>query len=329
MLSQSDNVRLTNVANEEQSLEQNAARMLSSRFSSQCDNFGLNGSSTAQQTTEPGDSSLPLNSQVHSMNDPKKTEITTPKQNTSRALRPRKQRQKASGRRRYKEICFSETDAFKILDRRIKVFWPLDNKCYYGSFKSYDPTNKLHYVCYDDRDEEWLSLKEDKFRLQLLPGETAGKFKMSENSGRGKVGRFKNGTHAVPRTSHPEELNNEIHSSTIDNDAFTWRTENRSFKKHDFAVLDAPSMLSRNGGEGSGRKDDNSFLPPKDNNSIVERLNFHNVSDKRKSGNVYVRRRHHKIGSGLKATDESVVKTGEGKVNAFQKLIETPIKKLE
>lgn len=335
LLSQSDNVRLTNVANEEQSLEQNAARMLSSRFSSQCGNFGLNGSSTAQQTTEPVDSSLPLNLQVHCTDDSKKTEITTPKQNSSRALRPRKRRQKASGTRRYKEICFSETDAFKILDRRIKVFWPLDNKWYYGSVKSYDPTNKLHYVRYDDRDEEWLSLKEEKFKLQLLPGETAGKFKMLENSGRGKVGgRFTNGTHPVHGTPHPQELNKEIHLSTVDNDAFTFRTENRSFEKYASAVLDPPRMLSRNGGEGSGRKDDNSLVPLKDNNSIVEKLNFHNISDKRKSGNVYVRRRYRKTGSGLKVTNESAIKTGEGKVNAFQKLIEagkscSPIKKLE
>lgn len=323
LLSQSYNVRPTNVANEEQSLEQNAARMLSSRFSSQCGTFGLNGSSVAQQTTEPVDSSLPLNLQGHCQSDSKKTEIATPKQSTARALRPRKRRQKASGTRRYKEICFSETDAFKILDRRIKVFWPLDIKWYYGSVKSYDPTNKLHYVRYDDRDEEWLSLQNEKFKLQLLPGETAGQFKILENSARGKVGgRFTNGIQAVPETSHPQESNNEIHLSTVDNDAFTYRTENGSFKKYTSAVLDASCRSPRNGRECSSLKDDNNLVPLKDNDSIIEKVTFHNSSDKRKSGNVYVRRRYHKTGSGLKAINESVVKTGEGKVTGFQKLIE-------
>lgn len=323
LLSQASNVKLTNVANEEQSLEQNAARMLSSRFSSHCGTFGLNGLSVSQQTAEPVDSSPPLNLQRHCLSDPEKTGITTPKQSTVRALRPRKRRQKASGTKRYKEIGFSEVDAFNILDRRIKVFWPLDDKWYYGSVKSYDPTNKLHYVRYDDRDEEWLSLQNEKFKLQLLPGETSGHIKILKNSGRGKVGgRFSNGIQAVPETPYPHEFNNEIHLSTVDNDAFTHTTENGSFEKYTSTVLDVPCRPSGNGRECSGHKDDDSLVPLKDIDSSVKKVTFHPSSHKIKSGNVYVRRRYRKTGSGLKATDESVVKIGEGKVNVFQKLME-------
>jgi hypothetical protein len=182
------------------------------------------------------------------------------------------------------------------LDRRIKVFWPLDNKWYYGSVKSYDPTNKLHYVRYDDRDEEWLSLQNEKFKLQLLPGETAGQFKILENSGSGKVGgRFTNGIQAVPETSHPQESNNEIHLSTVDNDAFTYiELKMDPLRSILLQVLDASCRSSRNGGECSGRKDDNSLVPLKDNDSIIEKVTFHNNFDKRKTGNVYVRRRYPK-----------------------------------
>ena len=39
--------------------------------------------------------------------------------------------------------------------KRIKVFGSLDNKWYYGSVKSYDPTNRLYYARYDDCDDHF------------------------------------------------------------------------------------------------------------------------------------------------------------------------------
>ena len=66
-------------------------------------------------------------------------------------------------------------DAYRVLNRRIKVFWPLDQSWYFGLVKDYDPERKLHHVKYDDRDEEWIDLRHERFKLLLLPSEVPGK----------------------------------------------------------------------------------------------------------------------------------------------------------
>ncbi|KAJ6361432.1 hypothetical protein OIU78_001969 [Salix suchowensis] len=93
-----------------------------------------------------------------------------------RVLRPRKQnKEKGSMRKRrhYYEIFFGDLDAHWVLNRRIKVFWPLDQSWYHGLVGDYDEDRKLHHVKYDDRDEEWINLQNERFKLLLLPGEVS------------------------------------------------------------------------------------------------------------------------------------------------------------
>ncbi|KAL0297290.1 UNVERIFIED_CONTAM: hypothetical protein Sradi_6781100 [Sesamum radiatum] len=98
----------------------------------------------------------------------------------SRALRPRRE-DKGKGvprkRRHFYEILPSHLDPLFFLNRRIKVFWPLDESWYYGLVNDYHPECKLHHVKYDDRDEEWIDLHEEKFKLLLLPTEVPGRAK--------------------------------------------------------------------------------------------------------------------------------------------------------
>ncbi|CAA0824896.1 DNA mismatch repair protein MSH6 [Striga hermonthica] len=51
------------------------------------------------------------------------------------------------------------TDA---VDRRIKVYWPLDKSWYEGCVKSFDKISGKHLVQYDDGEEEMLNLSEEK-----------------------------------------------------------------------------------------------------------------------------------------------------------------------
>ncbi|KAF8021640.1 hypothetical protein BT93_G1935 [Corymbia citriodora subsp. variegata] len=49
----------------------------------------------------------------------------------------------------------------RIIGRRIKVWWPLDEMFYDGRIQSYDPIMKKHKVLYDDGDKETLNLAEE------------------------------------------------------------------------------------------------------------------------------------------------------------------------
>ncbi|KAL6515922.1 hypothetical protein OROGR_019227 [Orobanche gracilis] len=48
------------------------------------------------------------------------------------------------------------------IDRRIKVYWPLDHSWYEGCVKSFDKISGKHLVQYDDGDEEMINLSEEK-----------------------------------------------------------------------------------------------------------------------------------------------------------------------
>ncbi|KAB2604936.1 hypothetical protein D8674_041671 [Pyrus ussuriensis x Pyrus communis] len=53
----------------------------------------------------------------------------------------------------------------RLVDRRIKVWWPQDKKFYEGVVSSYDPAKKKHLVLYTDGDEENLNLKKQCWKL--------------------------------------------------------------------------------------------------------------------------------------------------------------------
>ncbi|KAH0648176.1 hypothetical protein KY285_033424 [Solanum tuberosum] len=68
---------------------------------------------------------------------------------TSRVLRPRqelKERGISRKRRHFYEVFPRDLDAHCLLNRRIKIFWPLDESWYYGLLNDYDPERKLHHV---------------------------------------------------------------------------------------------------------------------------------------------------------------------------------------
>ncbi|KAK4401166.1 hypothetical protein Sango_1222700 [Sesamum angolense] len=119
---------------DEENLEQNAARMLSSRFDPNCTGFSSKRKSSTSQTTNG--LSFPISSSRDSFNqqaDSSGVLDSASADDKSRALRPRRE------------------DKGK--------------EC------------KLHHVKYDDRDEEWIDLHEEKFKLLLLPTEVPGRAK--------------------------------------------------------------------------------------------------------------------------------------------------------
>uniref|UniRef100_A0A0D9UXI9 Enhancer of polycomb-like protein n=1 Tax=Leersia perrieri TaxID=77586 RepID=A0A0D9UXI9_9ORYZ len=74
-------------------------------------------------------------------------------------------------RRHFYEVSPHDVDPFCIVKERIRVFWPLDETWYFGLVKEYDPMTRLHHVRYDDKDEEWINLQNERIKLLLLPSE--------------------------------------------------------------------------------------------------------------------------------------------------------------
>ncbi|KAI3992411.1 hypothetical protein MKX01_022502 [Papaver californicum] len=174
---------------DEENLEQNAARMLSSlRFDPSC--TGFSGNHSVSTSTNDCSITPPVSGVILS---PRPNHSAGSEANSAdaagRVLRPRKQeKEKGQSRRRrhFYELFCRDLDAYWVLNRRIQVFWPLDKSWYFGLVNDYDPEKSLHHVKYDDRDEEWINLKNERFKLLLLPSEVPRKSGSKNSKAGGK-----------------------------------------------------------------------------------------------------------------------------------------------
>uniref|UniRef100_A0ACD5VPH9 Uncharacterized protein n=1 Tax=Avena sativa TaxID=4498 RepID=A0ACD5VPH9_AVESA len=92
----------------------------------------------------------------------------------SRLLRKRQGKKpfsKRRPRRHFYEVNPHDLDPFRVIEERIRVFWPLDETWYFGLVKEYDPVKGLHHVKYDDKDVEWINLQNERIKLLFLPSE--------------------------------------------------------------------------------------------------------------------------------------------------------------
>ncbi|KAK9141866.1 hypothetical protein Syun_011266 [Stephania yunnanensis] len=172
--------------NDEENLEENAARMLSSRFDPSCTAFAGSAVASVSKSMN-GFSSVPSVHGEHEVNTSGGSEPNSVDA-AGRVLRPRKkgrEKRHVRKRRHFYEIFSRNVDAYWVINRRIKIFWPLDQCWYFGIVTDYDPQGKLHHVKYDDREEEWIDLQNERFKLLLLRGE-------------------------VPRKSESEKVSNEL-----------------------------------------------------------------------------------------------------------------------
>ncbi|GKD87196.1 DNA mismatch repair protein MSH6 [Tanacetum coccineum] len=69
----------------------------------------------------------------------------------------------------------SPKHGIEVVNRRIKVYWPLDKNWYQGYIRSFDKASGKHLIQYDDSEEEVLDLSTEKF--ELIEEEKAKKFR--------------------------------------------------------------------------------------------------------------------------------------------------------
>ncbi|XP_010670773.2 uncharacterized protein LOC104887746 [Beta vulgaris subsp. vulgaris] len=164
---------------DEENLEANAARMLSSRFDPSCTGFSAGGKSSKLPSANGLSALVSSSTELATTHPHSRDESDIASSDAeARVLRPRDQ-QKAKGlsrkRRHFYEVVFRDLDSYWVLNRRIKIFWPLDQRWYFGHVIGYDPEKKLHHIKYDDREEELIDLQHERFKLLLLPSEVPGK----------------------------------------------------------------------------------------------------------------------------------------------------------
>jgi len=158
-------------------LEENAARMLCSLSDNRC------AGSPRKRMKSPDRSSkrpFPQHSNHFKNSYKKNKDVPGP----ARLLRKRDDKvpfRKRRPRRHFYEVSPRDVDPFCIVKERIRVFWPLDETWYFGLVKEYDPVKKLHHVRYDDKDEEWINLQNERIKLLFLPAEARNRSKCNNS----------------------------------------------------------------------------------------------------------------------------------------------------
>ncbi|KAL8139226.1 hypothetical protein V2J09_005247 [Rumex salicifolius] len=173
MSKQFSRTRGNSLEDNEENLEENAAMMLSFRFDPSCTGFSSNSNcpdSHAAVHLGRHDASPEHNLQS-------KSDVASGDADV-RILRPRdqcKRKGHVRKRRHFYEVLAKEVDAFWMVQKKIKVYWPLDQLWYFGEVIGYDPKKLLHHIKYDDREEEWIDLQNERFKLLLFPSEVPTK----------------------------------------------------------------------------------------------------------------------------------------------------------
>ncbi|OEL34268.1 hypothetical protein BAE44_0004713 [Dichanthelium oligosanthes] len=154
-------------------LEENAARMLCSLSDNRC------VESPRKRMKSPDRSSKrPFRQYSNHFKNSYKKNKDVP--GSARLLRKRDGKvpfRKRRPRRHFYEVSSHDVDPFCIVKERIRVFWPLDETWYFGLVKEYDPVTRLHHVRYDDKDEEWINLQNERIKLLFLPAEARNRSK--------------------------------------------------------------------------------------------------------------------------------------------------------
>ncbi|KAF8393321.1 hypothetical protein HHK36_021562 [Tetracentron sinense] len=309
---------------DEENLKENAARMLSSRFDPSCTVFSSNSKASASQSMNGLSFTPPFGWAFASPGSNHSAGLESFSADAAgRVLRPRK-RHKEKGltrrRRHFYEIFSRDLDAYWVLNRRIKVFWPLDQSWYFGLVNNYDPERKLHHVKYDDRDEEWINLRNERFKLLLLPSEVPGK-SGSKKSGLGD--KTKDEENGGVNSEDDNCMGSYMDSEPI----ISWLSRStRRVKSSPFGIVkkqktyspfknSVPPMLSEDAANSSQRclsvdpfkKDThklsgNSAVPDRSTAGDMDEKSLKNVTTCSKDRGlpfVYFRRRFHKREQGL------------------------------
>ncbi|XP_022892862.1 uncharacterized protein LOC111407539 isoform X2 [Olea europaea var. sylvestris] len=175
---------------DEESLEQNAARMLSSRFDPNCTGYPSNKKSIVSQSTNEFSSLDYPDRDLFSRESNSSTHLESASADLENGVLRKKKDQRGKNnsrkRRHFYEILPEGLDPYWVLKRKIKVLRHED--WHSGIVHNYNPLQKLHFVKYDDRFEEWIDLQKEKFKLLLLRSEVPGKGKPQKSSDGDNIG---------------------------------------------------------------------------------------------------------------------------------------------
>ncbi|CAM8892335.1 unnamed protein product [Rhodiola kirilowii] len=325
---------------EEENLEQNAARMLSSRFNPDLTGFfgdrrDSSNECSFEQSTRAGFT-------IHGQSAMDESDSAV--DDTGIVLRPRKElkaRSLSRKRRHFYEVMSEDLDPCWVLNKRIKVFWPLDKSWYIGLVKDYDPIKKQHHVKYEDREEEWIDLRGERFKLLLFPSEIPCKAEKTRSTVKDSQSERKRVIVDPPIKS--SGLGNFKDSEPI----ISWLSRtNKKIKTISSGHMKIPDSglksqkAVRSGSEGARYPMKDDKTQSADTNLSVDMRNV--VPDVRELDNnesvslrivnfpaVYYRRRFHRHGKFVNSKDKHMFGFVSERVAYFDHLIENSLKRGE
>ena len=89
---------------------------------------------------------------------------------------PRQESAKKPGQQQLQETAAAADNVrpgSELVGRRVKVFWSADNAWFQGSLSEFSGSSGKHLCEYDDGDQEWLELSNERYELVEQSGETS------------------------------------------------------------------------------------------------------------------------------------------------------------
>ncbi|CAO2174848.1 unnamed protein product [Urochloa humidicola] len=270
-------------------LEENAARMLCSLSDNRC-------AGSPRKRMKSSDMSSKRSFPRHSNHFKNSQKMIKDVPGPARLLRKRDDKvpfRKRRPRRHFYEVSPRDLDPFCIVKERIRVFWPLDETWYFGLVKEYNPVTKLHHVRYDDKDEEWINLQNERIKLLFLPAEARNRSKR-DNSRSVFKPKYQQGDQEDMDGSNTESSESGPISSWMSpsNQA---NSATSNISKQDHAHSDVPILFDQKQCHSSDAKQDgllpNDPIPGSSRNGGAEVLKDRITPEDRRFRFVYSRKR--------------------------------------
>ncbi|CAO2199268.1 unnamed protein product [Urochloa humidicola] len=270
-------------------LEENAARMLCSLSDNRC-------AGSPRKRTKSPDLSSKRSFPRHSNHFKNSQKTIKDVPGPARLLRKRDDKvpfRKRRPRRHFYEVSPRDLDPFCIVKERIRVFWPLDETWYFGLVKEYNPVTKLHHVRYDDKDEEWINLQNERIKLLFLPSEARNRSKR-DNSRSVFKPKYQQG--------NQEDMDGSDTESSESGPISSWMSPSNqansatsNISKQDHAHSDVPILFDQKQCHSSDAKQDgllpNDPIPGSSRNVGAEVLKDRITPEDRRFRFVYTRKR--------------------------------------
>lgn len=71
----------------------------------------------------------------------------------------------------FRKVELAENDSERIVGKRVKIYWSGSRRWFVGRVKAFDHDKRCHTIHYEDGEKEDLDLRQERFELEVFPGD--------------------------------------------------------------------------------------------------------------------------------------------------------------